>query len=487
MEIKLSSENMQLLPRLYKGMISLGIGGVLSAAINFGLIFVFSKALSPDEYGVLAVLMIVLVFFEVAPSLGMNGSILMIYFKKKSDLEKQRLVNTVFVATTITSILCLMVVYFFSDRLSHVLMDSNQFAKMIVWVTLGGALQAGINFNKVYLRMREQDKSHAYLDVIQPLLRLILVLTFLFLFKLSVQGVIAATILSLGLTWILSNYQNVRNLNAGFDTRSLGSLLHLGWPILFAWVISWGMNSLDRLMLNHLIDLSTVGIYAFALQLTMSLQLLLVAPIEKIWPSLLFQYESHPDLNNRFKKILSIFLIASCAFVTILLLFADELYYFFLPASYYSSRGYLALTAIIPVMLGLNVFAGSGARLKRKMTAFPIGLVITALIGFQLNMTFIERWGAYGAALATIATHLIMNTLYFYYSQRVHRFDLPWRTILFSFMYLGALAVLHIFIFNLDWLLGLSLINVIILFLIKIALVVSFASFAFGKLKQLKV
>ena len=75
------------------------------------------------------------------------------------------------------------------------------------------------------------------------------------------------------------------------------------------------------------------------------------------------------------------------------------------------------LTGSIVIILGMNTVIMSGISLSRQTQYFTWYTLACAAFNILLNFLLIPRYGMLGAAAATLASYIVLMSLYFYRSQ----------------------------------------------------------------------
>lgn len=159
----------------------------------------------------------------------------------------------------------------------------------------------------------------------------------------------------------------------------------------------------DQVMLQHMIDTSAVGCYAYAWQFA-NILFILFGALNRTWCPFFFEEmkeDKREAMTDKTRNFLELFTILACGF----LLLAPEVYHV------YAGRDYWSSTGIIPLFVGsyyinfLCTFPVNFEYYHKKTKVVAVVTVGSSLLNVGLNYLFIKAMGMPGAAVATVISH----------------------------------------------------------------------------------
>lgn len=160
----------------------------------------------------------------------------------------------------------------------------------------------------------------------------------------------------------------------------------------------------DQVMLQHMIDTSAVGCYAYAWQFA-NILFILFGALNRTWCPFFFEEmkeDKREAMTDKTRNFLELFTILACGF----LLLAPEVYH-----HVYAGRDYWSSTGIIPLFVGsyyinfLCTFPVNFEYYHKKTKVVAVVTVGSSLLNVGLNYLFIKAMGMPGAAVATVISH----------------------------------------------------------------------------------
>lgn len=235
----------------------------LNNGISFILLLILARFITPDEYGKLNLFNTFILIASIFISLSSNGYITVCFFNKSSS-DFKKILNSVFLITSIVFILFLSFQLIFSDFFRHSIGLQNKYQLIALLICYCQV------FNTVNLDIwRLEEKPILYglysssVAVLNFALTLILVISFHqgWLGRLNAQLIVAIIYFIISVIFLIKR----KFLVFTRPTRKLFSeTLLFGLPLVPHLASGWIRQGLDRYFVNHYHSISDVGIYSFA-------------------------------------------------------------------------------------------------------------------------------------------------------------------------------------------------------------------------------
>ncbi|MEJ2618577.1 MAG: polysaccharide biosynthesis C-terminal domain-containing protein [Ignavibacteriaceae bacterium] len=205
-------------------------------------------------------------------------------------------------------------------------------------------------------------------------------------------------------------------------------LLKFGLPYFPAGLASMLVQGIDRPILSHLTDLSTVGIYNACYKLGIFM-MLFVNMFQFAWQPFFLQNADEKDAKELFSKVLTYFTIAGSVVLVFLSLFIDNIVTFKIFGRSLIAPSYWSGLSIVPVILfgylfnGIYVVFTAGIYIKEKSIYVPFITGLGALVNIVVNFTLIPSMGMMGAAFATLASYVVIAAGFFIVTQKFYKIN----------------------------------------------------------------
>jgi O-antigen/teichoic acid export membrane protein len=395
-------------------------GDLLLRASAFITLPIYTRVLTPSDYGVWAYVTSGVTLLSAVLALGGDQTYSRFYFEA-STLEGKRLLTSTwlgFLAVWSTGVVLLIVPA--SGLASQRAFGTTHWSLLIALILLTGPVTLLNILLGLVVRNEFKPKLFMALNVLLTLLTIGLSLLFAVGFGWGITGLAAGQLTSMCLLIPPRVWYARDLLKPVFSTRLLRKLLRFALPLVPGTVAWWIFGFSDRIVLGRLSTLHEVGLYSVANSATTVLGLF-VGAVGLGWaPHALRMYEERRNEAPAFYGRMLTYLIVGFGALSILVTtFAHEL------LSILVGHAFLgAAEAVGPLALGFVAFAtiqvtGNGMMLMKKTGYLAAVAWGAALLNLALNIAFVPAYGMMASAWATFASFASLTIGYFVISQRL--------------------------------------------------------------------
>jgi O-antigen/teichoic acid export membrane protein len=233
--------------------------------------------------------------------------------------------------------------------------------------------------------------------------------------------------------WILR-----RTYRLQFDYLRLREMLRFSWPLVPSGVAVWASTYIDRLMINHFLDIDEVGLYGIGFRLA-SIAALAMAGFQGALTPLVYTHYRKASTPAELARIFRLFVVISLLMFLGISLFAADLLRLLTTEAFYGAA--VVVPYLVPAVLlaQMYIFA-PGISIAKKTHLILWINVFGALLNALLNLYFIPRYGIAGAAVAMLLGYGVVFALYLRFSQKFYPVPHHWLRI--SMTVLAAVVLL---------------------------------------------
>lgn len=320
---------------LAKTSIVYGTGAILTKAFGFFLIPLYTRYFTVEEYGILALLNIMLQLVTFVFLLGISSAAMRFYFDPDADevFRKQLYGNSMLLLLIFPTVLLLLtgpLVYFLVDRF----LPSVPFFPYVFVILILGLFVPMKNLLMGLLRVQKRARMFVAYTFSFFLVQTITIIIAVAGLGYGLRGQIYAQLVANVAFWIIAVVILRRNARFSFSWSMSKNLLVFGIPLIPFFVFTWVNTASSRFMLERYTSLREVGLFALALQFVSLVTFLGEAFDKALMP---YFYETAqkpngPEILGRFAtKYLALFgLIALFTLVAarpMVLIMADPKFY----------------------------------------------------------------------------------------------------------------------------------------------------------------
>jgi O-antigen/teichoic acid export membrane protein len=395
---------------------------LISRALPFLLLPILTRYLTPADYGIVAMFLLVALLVEPFVGLGLSGAITVRYYDR--DVELPRYLGTGIVVVTGAAAFALLVFVVFGGLLSDITDVPPVWLLLVVPLVLARSIGST---PLALLRVREKAAHFGVFQNAQSIGLLTLAIVLVVVLGYGWEGRIAAEVFSwmvfavvgLALMWWLGWVAFTYVKSYAVD------LIRFGGPLIPHLIGSVVIFQIDRLLLTNMVGVDETGLYTVAFQLALVVELIAISFNNAYAPWL---YRRLGDADDHVKRRLVRLTYVGFAGLAVLALATAIV----MPslAGVLLDPSYLASGAFVPWLALGFMFSGMYYLVTNYIfyagrTAW-LGLVtgITAVINIGLTYVLIDLNGAMGAAQASAITFAISFGLTWIASQRAY--PMPW-------------------------------------------------------------
>jgi O-antigen/teichoic acid export membrane protein len=405
--------------RVSRQLFAYGTADVMVLVVNFLLLPLYTRVLSPREYGALALLLLCEAFLKVVNRWGLDHGLLRLYYDQPTDGDRRTLASSVALFIAVANAAIAAVLLALTGPINQRLFGSQEFASAYQWLVVNNFISGFLFLPLTRLRVEERARLYASLTFLRSfgtvLVRLVLVIGF----RMGVLGlVLADVVVTIVLTVALLSTTR-RMLTRRFSTSKLRELLAYGLPHVPHGLLSQTMSMVDRFVLGLYMPLEQVGIYLIGSTVSSVVKFYPVA-FEAAWMPFAFDSLRRNDAPALFARMAT-YAFAVLALSTVALAaLAPPTIDLLLPASYRAAVPLVPLLAAGMAVQSLAWFPMTSVNVAKRTSLYPVVTAIGAAVSIGANLALIPTFGMHGAAYALIVSQAITTAVTVIFAQRAY-------------------------------------------------------------------
>ena len=416
---------------------------ILSKVIAVALLPLYTRYLTPADYGAAEVMFAAVVSASIIVRFGLLEALLRFYYK--DDEDPARVVSTSFAALFWVSTAAALLALPFAGGISEALL--NESAPDLARISIGGLWVLTMSeYLLTLFRLEERARAYFVTTILNVLATIALTVVLVVGVGDGARGLLLASYGAGAATVLILIALQWRSLSLRFDRKLLRRLFRFGLPTMPAEVSLYALNFVDRIIIVRSVGLAEAGLYSLAVKFAQAVNVI-VRGFQLAWPPLAYSIRDDGEARRAYATIVTLFL-AGCAFVVtgmwlfsrwiVRLLAAPEFF-----ASYKAVGLISTAVTLYAVYLVLVVILGRTGRTEFNLPATLAALVTNVV----LNLLLVPSLGIVGAGLALVASYVVVLVLMYAFTQRLFPVPYEWgrliRVVLVSaaLVGLGELAI----------------------------------------------
>ena len=292
---------------LSRDLVVYGMGDVAVQIVGFLLLPLFTSILTPDDYGVLTLLVTVEVIGKVIFRFGVDAAFMRLYYDCGDERSRRRLASTIFLFLLVTNGVVLALALSGVPLLARHLFDREGYALALALVLVNTFISGFFFIPFHLLRIEGRSLQFSTLTFSRAASTVVLRVLFIAVIHLGVLGfVVADTVVALAFTLVLLPWFG-RLIRLAFSRQVLREALRFGLPRVPHGLAQQAIGPatdgyLLRLFLPSPHALEKIGAYGMGATFGLTLKLFLSA-FEYAWAPFYFSTMKEPDAKRTFSRV----------------------------------------------------------------------------------------------------------------------------------------------------------------------------------------
>lgn len=268
------------------------IGNIARKLIGFLMLPIYTRFLSPADYGAVGLLGFALALLEPFFGARLAQAIPKFYFDTKEQDQRRAIITSAIAVTGAVSAATAVLIGIFRNPASDLLFGTHEYAVATALFGINMLTQPVEYTGMMYLRLKERSGLFLAVSLGKMFLQIGLNVLFVVVLEFGVigvvlSGVIASAVLSGGLVIYVFMESKPR-----FDAATTWQMVRYCWPLWFAGLAGLYVGSSCLLYLRVFDSLTAVGLFDLGAKFAGIVALLLWAPFSQHWEMVSFRYHS---------------------------------------------------------------------------------------------------------------------------------------------------------------------------------------------------
>jgi O-antigen/teichoic acid export membrane protein len=405
-----------------------GFGSLVSRFIAVLLLPVYTRFLSPADYGLIETLIALSAVLTVLLAAGVKSAFFRFYFDGEDEAGKRRVIRTSFWFTMAMGTAGLAAGLVLAGPISELLFDTGEHADLVRAAFVG--LWAHVNYEQMTSLFRVEQRSIAFLIATLINLGLTVGATVLLVVVLEKGpiGVIIGNFTGTLLVYAGLLAYRRQELGLEWDRPLLREMNSFGLPLVPSALFLWALNFSDRFFLVKLSGPREVGLYAIGVRLASAI-ILLLAAFRAAWPAFAYSIEDDREAARAYSFVLT-YLVALTSWMALALgVLAPWLVRLLTTEEFYEADRVVAPLSFAAVAFGAYIVVVIGIGRARRTRSNWIITGAAALLSVGVNLALIPEFGMMGAAVAGICAYGALFLGMAWKAQRVFPVPYQWRRV----------------------------------------------------------
>lgn len=293
--------------RLIKHSTIYAIGNISRQLIGFVMLPVYTRYLTPSDYGVIGLLTFSVSLIEGVFGARLGQAMPKFYFEQDGQRERNTVISTALIVTGGISALMTAILFLTRGTSAELLFGTDQYNMVLGLFCFSILINALESQSLVYLQIQGLPKLFVTINLAKLATQFAFNIFFVVYLKWGVTGIAISSISSSGIFAVgLSIFSFVR-AGVRYDFPLARRMIVFSWPLWVAGIASLYIASAGRYYIRIFSSLADVGLYELAAKFGGILTLLIAQPFTRFWDTERFNHYRKTNSAEIFRGVFQVY------------------------------------------------------------------------------------------------------------------------------------------------------------------------------------
>jgi O-antigen/teichoic acid export membrane protein len=417
------------LKSLFGSLAVYGFGDMATSLVSLLLLPIYTRYLSPSDYGILALLVTIEAVAKITFRWGVDTAFMRLYYDCTDPRARQRLASTIFFFLLATNGICVVGCVAAANWFSGVVFGSREYGILIA-LTVTNTFIGGFFFIPLHV-LRIDQRAAQFVGITSArsagtlVLRLVLVVAA----GMGVRGIVVADIVmttgvAVALTWWCAPL-----IRPVFSRRVLREVLAFGLPRIPHSLAQQVIGLSDRYFLNAYGTLRDVGIYSIGSTFGQAPKYFLAA-FEYAWTPFFLSAMREPDAKRIYSSVSTYIVGTLTLLVAGLCAISPDIVRLATARQFHGAAAVIPWIALGAMFQGLYIVGSIGIVITKQTKLYPLATGCAAAVSLLVNALLVPRFGFLGAAWANTIAYGTLAAVTVSFSLRSYPIPYEWGRLL---------------------------------------------------------
>lgn len=400
-----------------------GLGVVVARLVSFLMLPIYTRYLTPADYGALQVLQMTLDVTAILLSAGLTSGVMRFYLKARDAAERNAVISTAFLLLSGLNAIGTVLLQLGAPWVAALALSGTGAggATLVRIVSITFLLEAGLAMPLLLLQVRRRPGWYLVASLSKLVLQLSLNILLVVVWGLGVEGVLIGTLLASAAVGSVLTLWMVRETGLRFSRAAMRDLRRFGVPYQIATAGTFILTFGDRFFLETYHGLGVVGLYGLAYQFGFLLSGLGPQPFFRAWSPQRLALSTEPRVvrdEAYARSFLQLNLVQISLAVGIALFIRPLLALMSAPEFHGAADLVPVILAAFVVQVWTDAVAiGIEVSEQTRFASFATWISVAAIL--ILYAALIPPLAGMGAAVATLLCYALRFGFTYHWSQRL--------------------------------------------------------------------
>lgn len=412
------------------------LGNLSTKLAGLILLPLYTDYLSVAEYGTIGIIEVTSAIIMAVFGLGLTWAFNRWYW----DIEYRDRQGSLFFSTYgfvfLSAVAMAGLLFVFAHPISLFLFNKVSYVYIIKLMGIVTALDMVNRVTLALLKLQEKAILFSVVNISRLLINLGFTILFIVQYGHGIAGIYEAQIIGQSVFFLIVLHYILKNMSFSFDLKLIREMLIFSMPLMLSTISVMILSMTDRYALRFITGFEDVGVYTFGFKIANTIKVLFVASVQLAVTPIVFKMMNDPNNKRFYSKLLTYFTFAVMMIIIGASVFSSEL----VNLLAHGHTDYTHAVSLIPIIAFVVLFGmmkdtvAIGINIVKRTKIIAIITIGVALLNLLLNVLFIPKAHAMGAAGATLISQIIFFLALYLAAQKLYPVPYEIRKIIFMIL-----------------------------------------------------
>lgn len=271
------------------------IGNISRQVVGFVMLPIYTRYLSPADYGAVGLLMFIVALIELIFGARLFQAVPKFFFEQKSKREGDAVISTALMITSAVSSLSMLAVVAFRAPISEVAFGTGDYGLLVGIFAVLILTHSLESYSLGYVRIQQRPWLFIGASMAKLVMQLSLNVWFVVVLEWGVLGVAYGSVISSVIFTVGMTLYTLLNTGIRFNTHIAKRMLLFSWPLWLSGLAGLYVGSANRYYIRLFSTLDDVGLFELAAKFGTIITLLVWMPFSQYWQTERFRLYREPN------------------------------------------------------------------------------------------------------------------------------------------------------------------------------------------------
>ena len=285
-----------------------GIGNAMNRLVAFLLLPVYTRFLTPEDYGVKELIGLSTDVISILLATAIAGAIYRFYFEYETEKDRNEVISSAVITIGGIGLIALGVLYLNTGFFAGLILDSPQLSHFFTIAFVSMWFQSLNNIGYNYLRANKKSLHFIGLSFLKMVLVIGLNIYLICFLKLGVLGILVSSLIGAVTMFVLLVVPLCFRIGLRFSRNKIREMAAFGLPMIPSQLGAFVVHLSDRFFLKEYASIADAGLYSLGYRFGALPANFLSDPFNQIWQPRRFEIYRQEGSEQLFGRIFTYFL-----------------------------------------------------------------------------------------------------------------------------------------------------------------------------------